>query len=64
MSKEAALAQLDDSRSQNNVKGIDISGLDLTQCDISEVLYQVTVRTLLPNMWNVDKQRWNKVKGK
>ena len=36
MSKEAALAQLDDSRSQNNVKGIDISGLDLTQCDISE----------------------------
>jgi len=36
MSKEAALAQLDDSRAQDNVKGVDISGLDLTQCDISE----------------------------
>ena len=63
MSKEAVLAQLDASRAQDNVKCFDISGLDLTQCDISEVLYQVTVRTLLPNKWNVDKQRWNKVKG-
>ena len=36
MSKEDALAQLDVSRAQDNVKGVDISGLDLTQCDISE----------------------------
>ena len=39
MSKEAVLAQLDASRAQDNVKCFDISGLDLTQCDISEVLY-------------------------
>ena len=36
MSKEVALALLAGSREQDNVKGVDISGLDLTQYDISE----------------------------
>ena len=36
MSKKGALALLESSREQDNVKGVDISGLGLTQYDISE----------------------------
>lgn len=36
MSKEVALALLEGSREQDKVLGVDIAGLDLTQCDISE----------------------------
>ena len=46
MSKEAALAQLDVSRAQDNVKGVDISGLDLTQCDISETSTEMLINKL------------------
>ena len=46
MSKGAALAQLDDSRAQDSVKDVDISGLDLTQCDISETSTEMLINKL------------------